>query len=400
MKVFKKFCMLLTATVCGMLGSCRDYDDNIGPIMFLEGYEFAVSDSVVAANANTFVLSLDTCCDYLPKDWDITELGFDEQLGFRPVRADDRFFYASIDDNMKMPNGIKCGWLKVEKIMDGNRPALKIGVDENDSDRVRSAEIKISRKCDERTYYGSVIVSQHPKYDHTPFEMKVRYKGKVRSSMAHIDDDGKIVMEDVGFKEFMENLESRDGIEAVVMDDEIIDYFDDSDVAVKPALAALRTAIDESMSVNVRADLGTTRGKDAFRYMADYAAGYFAVFDDTGFSDTNMYRNLSDFMESFDNGYLRGNGLNDKISSLAVAYKGTDKDVCAVLTVWEDSYYNNGDDNRTKHRLSFVASYYTPMVSRDNLKRIKCINSSNSWNDRISSLSFHFGHYNTNLKDY
>lgn len=42
----------------------------------------------------------------------------------------------------------------------------------------------------------------------------------------------------------MEYLESQEGIEAVVIDDEIVDYFDNSDVEAKPALAELRTAID------------------------------------------------------------------------------------------------------------------------------------------------------------
>ena len=92
--------------------------------------------------------------------------------------------------------------------------------------------------------------------------------------------------------------------------------------------------------------------------------------------------------------------LNDKVTSLVVAYDGDDDEVCAVLTVWEVIHYNYGDNDRTKHRLSFVASYESPRVMRDNLKNIKCIGSGDSWNDRISSYSFYFGNYARKLKDY
>ena len=92
--------------------------------------------------------------------------------------------------------------------------------------------------------------------------------------------------------------------------------------------------------------------------------------------------------------------LNGKVSSLAVAYNGDNAEICAVLTVWEDSYFNFGDYDRTKHRISFIASKATPHISWPSLKKIKCMGSSNSWNDRISSFSFHFGYYGRGLKDY
>ncbi len=397
-----KIGLFMAVVLSVLFCNCNNADlecDNLGPV---ERYKFFVTDSIISGVSNSVVIKLDTACNYLPDDWSVHELGFEEHFGFRISHHSNNLYYACLDEKTKIPNGMECGWLKVEKIMDDGRSALKITVDQNDSGVTRIAEIGIRREMDTKKGYftGRVVIRQNPKYDTTPFEMKIRYKGEIHSTMAHLDEAGNVVMEDSEFRDFMEYLESQEGIEAVVIDDEIVDYFDNSDVEAKPALAELRTAIDRNMTIELRTDLGRTRAKDAFRYLDNKALGYFAVYDDTGFSDTDLFKNLNSLMDAFDSGYMNDYGLNDKISSLAVAYKGTDPDVCAVLTVWEDSYYNNGDRVRAKHRVSFIASYYTPLLSRSSLKNIKCIGSSNSWNDRISSISFHFGYYNAYLKDY
>jgi hypothetical protein len=124
------------------------------------------------------------------------------------------------------------------------------------------------------------------------------------------------------------------------------------------------------------------------------------MFDDSGFDDTYVFKNLKDLNEVADESYMRNIGLNDKVSSLAVSYNGTNPEVCAVLTIWEDSYYNYGDNDRTKHRISIVATKDNPKVSISKLKSVKCINSLSTWNDRISSYSFAFGNYDSHLKDY
>lgn len=113
-----------------------------------------------------------------------------------------------------------------------------------------------------------------------------------------------------------------------------------------------------------------------------------------------MYYNLLGLNKFEDCNKMSNKNLNDKVSSLAVSYNGTNKDVCAVLTIWEDSDYNNGDNDRTKHRISVIATYDQRKVMYPDLKKIKCIGSSNSWNDRISSLSFHFGYVDSQWKNY
>ena len=100
-------------------------------------------------------------------------------------------------------------------------------------------------------------------------------------------------------------------------------------------------------------------------------------------------------------------GIPDKEPfTMKIRYKGkvystgNAQDMCSVLTVWEDSYFNYGDLDRQKHRISFVADYNNRKVSRNNLKNIMCLNSGKNWNDRISSYSFNMGIFNRHLKDY
>lgn len=124
------------------------------------------------------------------------------------------------------------------------------------------------------------------------------------------------------------------------------------------------------------------------------------MFDDTNFKDTHIARNINTVHTRDESDYMKNIGLNDKVSSLAVGYFGDAQDMCSVLTVWEDSYFNYGDVDRQKHRISFVADSNNRKVSRNNLKNIMCLNSGKNWNDRISSYSFNMGIFNTHLKDY
>ncbi len=218
--------------------------------------------------------------------------------------------------------------------------------------------------------------------------------------MARLNIEEEIVMESPEFIETINRIEAMEDIEAIVQEDGIVDYFDASDMEAKPALARLRQKIDASTRCNILPLEAPTRAKDAFRFMTADALGYYGLFDDEGFTDSCYGSNLTDLNEVKDIDYMRDIGLNDKVSSLAVAYNGDNPELCAVLTVWEDSYFNNGDNDRTKHRISFIASTYTPRILWSSLKKIKCMGSSNSWNDRISSFSFHFGYYGRQLKPY
>lgn len=376
--------------------------ENLDLIGAEEVYFFDNDDSQISSSASIFELTMDKKSDPFPKDWNISSLMFDSHENFDPHFFDNEYYYQVPSETVhKIDNGLAFNWLSVQKIIVGGEPGLRISVDANDTDKQRSAKIHIIRyhTNNKGWYVGEVKVTQKGKSAPEPFEMKIRYKGKVYTSPAYHDEDGGIVIDDEEFRSFIEDIENRPGIEAVVMDDEIVDYFDNSDVEAKPALAMLRQSVDKNAHAAIRNGIPSTRA-DAFRYMGSEDVGYFAVFDDSGYSDSCIAEGFPSFTDYYDVDKLGRYNLNDKISSLAVAYKGTDPEVCAVLTVWEDSYFNHGDNDRTKHRISFIADHTNPSLTVKRLKNIKCINSSNSWNDRISSLSFHFGYFDTKLRDY
>ena len=113
--------------------NCNNADlecDNLG---YSGAIQIFVTDSIISGVSNSVVIKLDTACNYLPDDWSVHELGFEEHFGFRISHHSNNLYYACLDEKTKIPNGMECGWLKVEKIMDDGRSALKITVDQNDS---------------------------------------------------------------------------------------------------------------------------------------------------------------------------------------------------------------------------------------------------------------------------
>ena len=233
-----------------------------------------------------------------------------------------------------------------------------------------------------------------------PFIMKIRYRNSLYSTTARLNINEEIEYDNEEFSAIMNEIDGLKNVEAVVLEDDIVDYFDLSDAKTSKAIGKLRQKIDTSTRYGIIDNSLLTRASDAFRFEASNSLGYYALFDDSGFTDTYIAQNLDDPWQVADQKYMRDIGLNDKVSSLAVSYKGTNPEICAVLTIWEDSYYNFGDNDRTKHRISVIATKDNPRVSIEKLKSVKCINSHNSWNDRISSYSFIFGNYDNYLKNY
>lgn len=56
--------------------------------------------------------------------------------------------------------------------------------------------------------------------------MKIRYKGVIYSTMAELDENGDYIYDNPEFEKMVNYLDSTPGIDAVVMDDTIVDYFD------------------------------------------------------------------------------------------------------------------------------------------------------------------------------
>ena len=56
--------------------------------------------------------------------------------------------------------------------------------------------------------------------------------------------------------------------------------------------------------------------------------------------------------------------------------------------------------DRTKHRTNFVATHSSRIKAVYNLKKVSCFNAHDSWNDRISSISFHVGYADSLPEEY
>lgn len=387
-----------------VLTSCSS-EEPVGPngiTGFQDVYHYEISDSIVSADSHEFTLSM--IGNNQPKDWTIWDfkLWSGDEIPDSIDQYTEGWGKPSNDKFFQKGDSFGVDWISFEKQPTETSPKLKVTIKENDSYLARGVMLLFGNenKSGGSVDSGILIIIQKGMPDLEPFVMKIRYKGTQYSTTAHLNLNEEIEYQDPVFSRIMEEIDALKNVEAIVLEDDIVDYFDMEDNKTSKAIAKIRKKIDSGTRCGIRNDLFTTRAKDGYRFEESDALGYFAMFDDSGFDDTYVFKNLKNLDEVADENYMRNIGLNDKVSSLAVSYKGTNPDVCSVLTIWEDSYYNYGDNDRTKHRISIVATKDNPKVSISKLKSVKCLNSHNSWNDRISSYSFAFGNYDSHLKDY
>lgn len=230
----------------------------------------------------------------------------------------------------------------------------------------------------------------------SPVQVKVRYKGQVYTANATETDEGRIVYDNPEMTELLQQLSARPDMETVVMDDEIVDFFDSEDMAESPLLSAV---IAKTAPCRNSRPMAATRG-GAFDEMQKDGVSYFAVYDTTNFAGTHFAQNFDSHYAVYAFNHLGDIALNNKISSLAIAYSGTDPDVCAVLTVWTGLDFNSDDYYRSGHRMTFMTTRENKQLSRANLLTVPCLGYGSSWNNCISSLSFHLGQCDKGFKDY
>ena len=233
------------------------------------------------------------------------------------------------------------------------------------------------------------------------------YKGVEYSSVAIARNDSLFYM-DEAFNQLLENIAAIPSSVSFVQNDSCTEYFDrQEEFLAKYGIRELNEQEKAELKNVKRLNeyLPTGRGmianyQDAYNKMKSNDLIYAALFDDTNFSDTHLYLHIKDPYEVYEQPRMKSVGLNDKVSSLMVRYNMDDPDACAILTVWEDSNYNNEDNDRTKHRTNFVATYSKRTNAVYNLKKVSCFNAHDSWNDRISSISFHVGYADSLPKEY
>lgn len=396
--------------------SCLDSSDineekQVGPYARKPVGTFEVNDTVLKSGVYDFSLSLK---DYgsadIAKEWAFSDLQewTDNNTTYSQspkgeTESNDKWESANYEksDNNRIGND----WITFERVIDDDDtsiPQLHINVKHNDTGKYRAVKLIIDNPSVELSW-SDLVIAQKPEPDMSTFCVYARYKGIIHSSTARLNEYEETVYEDKDFSDFLIEFSKKPGIETIVVDNEIVDFIDDDDVAENPQLKSFMEAINDSRPSIVRNDLffgQYGRANTGFEYMTSSDVGYYALFDNDTFAGTNTYFNAPHFYAVSNIYKMWECNLNDKITSIALAYNGTDPSVCCVLTVWQDADCNNGDDYRTKHRVSFIASYNQPRLTRSHLKNVPFLNSSGNWNDCISSISFHFGNYGSYLVDY
>ncbi len=315
----------------------------------------------------------------------------DESEGFY------RWIYYGIDeftDSSNMKNEYCHVWNEIEE----GEPVIKIKLNANDSDTERKMHINISAGIIYQTahVFGLITIVQSPSKDKTnSFVLKAKYKGHIYTTDTDIDTNGCIVYHNNEYRQIMETIDLSPYIHEVIMDNDLIYYYDDEDIATNKPLQDLMNS-DESRSETKEDNTRST----SFEGISSNDKGYVALHDNDNFGGKYISKGLTNYHFTWNLPNLKDYGMNDNVTSIAVAYNGEDPNICSVLTIWDDSDYNFGDNSRKKHRISIIASKYNQYTSVADLKKIKKIGSSKSWNDCISSISFHFGYTDRLLLDY
>lgn len=299
---------------------------------------------------------------------------------------------ASLPTDVNQPDDFYHAWTESEN----GTPVLKISLSENNTGEDRKILIHATSKelYHHNLLYGEIIIHQLP-YQSKKFSLKAKYKDCIYTTDAEINYEGDFIFFNQEYANLMRTIDNDPSIQIVLLDNNTIYYYDNQDIKEnKPYLDAI--AVKEEEEKQCPSDTRAT-GFEAFD--SSYL-GYVALYEHADFSGTKLDKGLTNFEFTWNLPNLKHYEMNDKISSIAVAFNDLSPLVCTVLTIWDDADYNFGDRNRKKHRISIIASKFNPRVTCENLKKIKKIGSSKSWNDCMSSISLHFGYLDSLLLDY
>jgi hypothetical protein len=391
--------LALSASILSMISTLVSCGDNDVDMNFSIGYTTSIADETISADKQELYITVSPLNGSEYKDasnWKFFQIAdslYPEKDGWVFGR----------DVDVITNNGKKVshdGWIDMENITINGINYLHLNISENIGD-ARAVRITFANfEGYPMLKGGQVIIRQEAAPDYSTFEAKARYKDKLYTSTAHHDKDGTIVYDDESFSSLMSYLDELDAVEVFVTGDCIVNYFDSEDIENNPQVNKMIRKIDTSAMQQLNAlklNNFSSRSDSNSEYGQEIASC--ELYDDSDFSDTSAKKSLTELTDIWDVTNLKQLNLNDKISSLIVKYNITDENLCAILTIWEDSDFNHGDSDRTKHRINFIANKYTPKTTAK-LKDLHCIGSRNTWNDRISSSSFHIGYNGINLKEY
>jgi len=284
----------------------------------------------------------------------------------------------------------------ISTVKEDGVPVIKVELSANNTSADRRVKIEVNAYDHRILLTGCIeIIQSANDQANQSFTLKAKYKGKIYTTEAEIDNNGDFVIFDEEYKQLMEHIDESPNVQMVIMEDSIIHYYDTEDIVNNEPLSDLKkTACADTYS-----HYPSTR-TTGFEKMTGDDLGYMAMYVHDNFRGDMHYKGLTNYHFTYNILNLKSIDLNDKITSIALGYNGSDPIVCTVLTIWDDADFNHGDDKRSKHRISIVASQNNRRVTVPNLKRIKKIGSSKSWNDCLSCFSLHFGYIDRFLIDY
>lgn len=212
------------------------------------------------------------------------------------------------------------------------------------------------------------------------FTYTIIYHDKEYKTLCESRNDSLFIL-DEDIDNLQKQIFANPNSASLVLSDDVVEYFDSQeDFLNKYGIRDLTKAEEEKV-----------RLRPQTRDPQYNSIAYAVLFDDTKFRDTRYEMDISDPDQDFTIKRLKDYGMNDKTSSIKVQYTLNDENYCAILTVWEDADFNFGDNDKTKHRTNFIATWRHAKQEWGNLKHIYCLNAHDSWNDRISSCAFRIG---------
>lgn len=417
-----RFLFIIAACVTSLLSSCSDDTVDDFPPLKLGNIKIRhegenVRDIVVNSDKNTFEIDF-----YVENvSGEISEFSYVDDKDTSSPNTDfiyydwNRLDRTMLDRHIVKPTG--CDWISIEPTSVPGR--FTVSVDENTTGERRGVNIIINSSLQgydgvrgclaiwqrdgiHEPEFNLNVSFDHYEYSYCDYETELT-STHCRQSSGWLDNQDCIRFDNLEMEYWMNRLLKCDDIEVIYTSSDHVHLCSENsrNIAVNIGLSFdTEYDVPENFGVDKKLVVSDTRADNPFSSWDKNASGYCALFDDTDFKDTSRHMNLYNFDDYVDINSLQSIGLNDKVSSLVVGYKGNNPNVCTVLTVWEDTDYNHGDKGRRKHRISFIASMRTPYLKIPNLKTVMCTGSSASWNDRISSMSLHFGYVDSSLINY
>lgn len=270
---------------------------------------------------------------------------------------------------------------------------INIHLDKNETGKRRQIRIHIDAgEYDQYEVCGTLLVYQEP-VPESKVIMNAKYKDVIYTSEAEVDENGEYTYSNPEYAALIESLDNNPEIEIVILQEGIVNYYDQEDIAAGKIQADMKAINDGPYQVS------HTRG-DPFYDIYLTSGGWFGIYDHDNFGGTRHTKFLDNLHFTWNLPNLGDYKLDDKITSAALLYADESYENVAVLTLWEDPDYNFGDSYRKCHRISVIASKYNSRVKVPNFKAINKLGTNQSWNDCISSSSFHFGYFDTPLADY